>query len=130
AWTLAKPDAPGGRWTAEPLWASAKERGHAGAARGVAFHPGGGSLATCGDDGTVRLWESDRGSLLRTIETAAGRLNDLAFRPDGRALAVAGIDGRIRVFEVETGRALADWPAGLNDLRALAYSPDGSLLAA
>jgi WD40 repeat protein len=51
----------------------------------VAFSPDGQLLACGSDDETVKLWRSEDGKLVRTLERSGGA-NSLAFSPDGRLL--------------------------------------------
>lgn len=96
-----------------------------------AFGPDGTRFAAAA--GTVQLYDSATGALIRTLnDAAADMFGPLAFSPDGRTVAVgsqARRTGPIRVFDTTTGRLVASIPAGAV-VSALAFSPDGSTLLA
>jgi WD40 repeat protein/tRNA A-37 threonylcarbamoyl transferase component Bud32 len=102
-------DAPGG---AVRLWdlASGQEttwQGHTGPVRGLTFSPSAPLLATCGDDGTVRLWDlsgSDAGA--RTIGPGpfGGPVQSVDFTPDGRYLTTANANGTVYVLRAASPR--------------------------
>jgi WD40 repeat protein len=93
-------------WTVET-------RGHRGAIRAVAFHPEEKILASAGLDGSIRLWNTDTGKLLRILVGHAGPVNALAWSPtnavaiqpeiDKLRLASASEDGTVRLWDVASG---------------------------
>jgi WD40 repeat protein/tRNA A-37 threonylcarbamoyl transferase component Bud32 len=77
--------------------------GHTGHVAGLAFSPSAPLLATCGEDGTVRLWERTADApRARTIGPGpfGGPVRSVAFTPDGRYLTTANANGTVYVLRV------------------------------
>ncbi len=82
--------------------------GHGKAVLKVAFHadPKTPLLATCGADGTVRLWNPMNGAALKTLTGHTDWLYAVAISPDGKLVAAGGRDGDVRVWKTADGALL------------------------
>jgi microtubule-associated protein-like 6 len=95
---------------------------------GLAMHPSSHQYVSCGDDGTLRVWDIDHRTCvsLRTLPCAS---RCAAYTPDGLWFAVGCTDGSVHVLNSSTLAevALAKYrTAGINEVK---FSPDGSTLA-
>jgi WD40 repeat protein len=80
----------------ETIW-----QGHTGDIHGLAFAPAGSLVATCAEDGTVRLWDYATGTpRVRTIGPGpfGGEVRSVAFTRDGRYLLSANANGMVYVL--------------------------------
>jgi WD40 repeat protein len=80
----------------ETIW-----EGHTGPVRGLAFSPTEPLLATCAEDGTVRLWDrtgSDPHPRTIDLGPSPSGVRAVAFTPDGRYLVTANGNGTLYVL--------------------------------
>ena len=116
-------------------------RGHAGGeVWGIATSTTRDTYATCGDDGTVRLWERGDKSML-AVADLGGPVRAAAFNPDCSALAVGmgapdagGVDndeqsGAFRVLDGRTLEVLFEGQDASAWVQCVRFSPDGKHLA-
>jgi WD40 repeat protein len=113
---------------------------HDGWVRWISTSADGKRLATCGNDGLVKLWSLPRGEPIRSFSGHSCHVYAVVFAPDG-TLASCDLKGVIKVWDTTTGnatRAMDASPlykydpgfmADIGGARGMAFSHDSKLLA-
>jgi WD40 repeat protein len=103
---------------------------------GLAFSPGGTTLAVADDDGNSYVWNVAARRLAATLtDPDSGGVRQVAFSPGGRLLAAGDANGSAYLWRVATGRLVATLtdPTGRNgfgpQINSVAFSPSGATLA-
>lgn len=129
-------------------WVGAKAKGaaekparsvaaHTDRVMAVEFSPSGDTLATCGWDGTVKLWDVRTLSLKRVLSLPGADINDLAFAPNGKFLVAACRlshppkydSGQVVVWKLSTGQVLRSLRIPDHGIWRVAVSPDSKEIA-
>ncbi len=111
--------------------------GHRSTVAAVAISPDQKTAATAGFDGTVKLWNLEKGEARATLQGTKLPVLAVAFSPDGKTLAEAGADQVVRVWDLAAiksdyvsltapAKTLAVHAAAVH---ALAFAKDANLLA-
>jgi WD domain, G-beta repeat len=97
----------------------------------IAFSPDRYWLASALNDGTVHIWDMQRGKLglEQGIHGHAGMALGVAFSPDGSLLASCGRDTTVRLWNVVSGHLLRTLTGHTDVVSSVAFSPDGRQLA-
>jgi WD40 repeat protein len=98
--------------------------GHRSSTKVLAYSPDGRYLLA-GDDGTVKLWDLQRG-LLDALTGHTASVSSVAWSPDGRYLATGSADRTIHVWTAGSCEARVIEDAG--KVGSLQFSPNGQLL--
>ncbi|MEU9020167.1 serine/threonine-protein kinase [Actinomadura sp. NPDC048394] len=72
----------------------------------VALHPDGRIAVSGGQDGTVRLWDVDGGTCLRTLAKHPSAVNAAGVSGDGARAAAVSRDGTVSAWSLETGERI------------------------
>jgi WD40 repeat protein len=106
---------------------SAKEVGYTWA---LVFSPDGTRVATAGEDGATRVWDTITGGLISECRGHTRKVLSVAFHPDGRRLVTASSDGTVRQWDSTTGRDIqSTYDRHTGEVMTAVYSPDGLYVA-
>jgi WD40 repeat protein/serine/threonine protein kinase len=102
---------------------------------GVAFSLNGERIASAGNDGKIKIWDSRTRQIVQEFTAHDKAARSVAFHPDGRHLASTGADGWAKVWDLTTGQEVFRGPCDALRKFGAAYTvafspPDGQYLAA
>ena len=94
-------------------------KGHKGSLNTVTFSPDGKTLASCGQDDTIKVWDVDpRGEGRLHFSLASARrgghtadVTGLAFSPDGKRLVSSSLDKTVKVWNLADRKLVMNLPA-------------------
>ena len=95
----------------------------------VSFSPDGNTLASGSWDTTVRLWDANTGSPIRTLTRHTAWVTSVSFSPDGNTLASGSFDKTVRLWDATTGSPLRTLTGHTSGVDSVSFSPDGNTLA-
>lgn len=96
----------------------------------TALSPNGTTVASGSTDGAVRLWDVDKGKVIKKWTGHTKLVWSVCWSPDGGRVASGSMDHTFRVWDVKSGDAiLGPIQATSNMPVSICYSPDGTMVA-
>jgi WD40 repeat protein len=102
--------------------------GHTELVLDAAFAPDGKTLLTCGNDDSIRFWDTTSWKEIPPYLRQKQSVSAIAISPNGRTLASACNDGTVKLWNLATHKEVASLESG--GVQSLAFSPDSRTLAA
>ena len=81
-------------------------KGHTDEIHAICFSPNGQLIASGSLDHTIKLWNTQTGKLLHTLQGHTHRIKSISFSPDGKLIVSVSADHTIRLWDVQTGALL------------------------
>ncbi|XP_064636474.1 periodic tryptophan protein 2 homolog [Lineus longissimus] len=81
-----------------------KQQGHFNNMSCLEYSPDGQYIATGGDDGKVKVWNTSSGFCFVTFSEHAGGITGVTFNQNGKVVASASMDGTVRAFDLNRYR--------------------------
>lgn len=100
---------------------------HAGAVRQIVYGPGERWVASAGNDGTIRVFETSSFERVARMPGHPGGTTALAFYKNGERLVSAGADQRIRIWELPSGKEIGALSPAPSRIEQIFLLDDGAL---
>jgi WD40 repeat protein len=104
-------------------------RGHEGVVGVAVYSPDGSRIVTGGEDGHIRLWDSESGEIILILSGHEGPVYEVIFSPSGDQIASAGEDGTARIWDAATGELKWTFEGEQTAVVGLSFCPDEKRLA-
>ena len=101
---------------------------HGDAVNQIAFSPDGKRLASCADDGTVKIWDLGNGRELRTYREQKGKVKSIAWSDDGKLIASAA-GNEIHLWNPDTGERKSILKGHTGQINGVSFRNDNKALA-
>jgi WD40 repeat protein len=95
----------------------------------IAIAPDSKTLATGREDGAIKLWNLQTGTLKTTLKGHLSAVSTLALSRDGKTLASGSADETIKVWNLSTGQPIRTLSGKSKGIKTVAISPDSQTLA-
>lgn len=86
-------------------------------------------LASCSDDGSIKLWNVADSSLYHVFQHSVDDFSAFTISPDGEIMAAGGKDRKVKIWNLREGSLSQKLKGHFGEISTLGFSPDGKVLA-
>ncbi|KAF2156272.1 WD40 repeat-like protein [Myriangium duriaei CBS 260.36] len=105
------------------------DTGHSGPINGLCFAPDDRKLVSACGGGGLKIWDSNKGDLIKQLLGHSSAINDVRFTPSGRMVISASDDGTARVWNAISGQLIHQFTGHKDSVNAACFSPDEQRIA-
>lgn len=87
-------------------------------------------LATVGFESTLRVYDTQSGSVVQKYSCPCPDNHAIAYSADSKLLAAGGRCGTIRVWDTTTSKVVSQFKAHKKRIRSIEFTPDGKIVSA
>lgn len=107
--------------------------GHTDRIWSASYSQNGKHILSASYDGTVRVWNSQTGEIIRILDAVDAvdeetAFTSAAFSPDGTQVVAATYNGYIVIWDIVSGLIIRKFRHSINQVWSVAYSPDGAII--
>ncbi len=104
-------------------------RGHIYNVNRIAWSQDGKMLASPSNDKTIRLWDTESGKLIHTLNKQSDSINAVSWSPNSNILASCSDDNTIKIWDARKGESIKVLEKHTAPVQTVAWSPDAQLIA-
>jgi WD40 repeat protein len=105
------------------------QTGHSSDVISLAFSPNGKSLVSASGNQTIKVWDVQTGTELRTLSGHKAAVLAVSFSSDGKTLASGSDDMTVKLWDVPKGKEIRTLVGHAQSVKSVSFSPDGKTLA-
>ncbi|ETO22686.1 hypothetical protein RFI_14507 [Reticulomyxa filosa] len=102
--------------------------GHSGFVNNAQFSPDGTKIASCSDDGTVRIWDIHMEKVIQVLEQHSHWINDAQFSPDGTMIVSGSDNTTIELCDVGSWTEIRKLVGHIGTVKRAKFAPDGKTI--
>ncbi|MEH1902815.1 MAG: serine/threonine-protein kinase [Nostoc sp.] len=103
-------------------------QGHESSVLSVAISPDGKTIASSGDDSTIKLWNLTTGKQISSLNGYSQQVNVVVISPDGKTLVSGSNDNTIKIWNLARRKLIRTLDGHSDSVHALAISADSETL--